>query len=483
MKKNYKIILTLFLFVIFLCLFFFTQAQITFEKKYPASVNQSGRDVLPTPDGGYIIAGMTETSISGDTDIYVMKTNSIGDTLWTKRHGGPRPEYAYAILPTNDGNYFITGYTASYGAGNYDIWLIKINPSGDSLWSKTYGSTGDDVGHDIIATSDGNYMLVGRSDVSSTNTDAYLMKINPSGNVIWTKYYGGAFYETAHRVKECADGGFVFIGQTFSYGAGQGDVYVVRTNSTGDSTWSKTYGGVNLEDGNDILVNNDGSLMVCAETNSFGAGDIDVYVIKTDAVGGVIWSKTYGGTDKDVSHMIQPTIDGGYIIAAISRSFGWINPDMWLVKLNTIGDTLWTRHYGSWWHDHCTAVRQTADGGYIAIGHSEDAALMLHVYFLKLDALGAVPVEELALSNPFDVYPNPASEKLNVVGSSLFAKAAIVEMYNILGKKVFSAVSELRSPGSKLQIDVNNLERGLYFLKLTDENNSNHSFVKKIILD
>jgi len=482
MEKYYKIILTFFFFIIFLCLFFFTHAQTTFEKKYASSYDQSGRDVLPTPDGGYIIAGMTETQFAGDSDIYAIKTNSIGDMVWTKSYGGYQPENAYCILATADSNYFILGYTKSYGAGNYDIWLLKINPSGDTLWTKTYGTSGEDEGKGIIATDDGNYVIVGRTyNSANASSDACLIKINPAGTILWTKYYGGPQYDTGHSVRLCSDGGYILVGQTFSYGTVAGDIYLVKTNSAGDSLWTKTFGGIYEDEADDITINSDNSFTICGKSISYSAGSEDVWVIKTNAVGIESWNKTYGGTDKDVAHTIQQTPDGGYILGCISRSFGWINPDMWLVKINAVGDTLWTRNFGSWYHDHCHGVRTTSDGGYIAIGHSEDVSLTKHVYFLKLDALGIVPVEEIALEDVLNVYPNPAEGHLNL-NYSLFAKGVNIEIYNILGTKIYSQ-QQTSNVRSQTVIDVSGFDRGLYFLKLSDEKNSSHSFVKKIILN
>lgn len=445
----------------------------TFEKHYHFGyINQSGRDVLTTSDGGYIITGMTETSIPDDSDIIIMKTNNLGDTLWTKTYGGTQADYPYAILNTNDGNYFIVGFTKSFGAGNSDTWLLKINPSGDTLWSKTYGGSGYDEARNIIATIDGNYMIVGRSKTGS-NDDAYLMKINPAGTIIWKKNYGGPQIEIGHSVKECLDGGFVFMGQTWSYGKGMGDIYLIKTNPAGDTTWTKTFGGVGTDDGNDILVNTDSTFTIGAETNSpdpQANGDIDVELLKVDMNGMLIWKKFYGGTNKDVCHMIQATTDGGYIIAATSRSFSWIKPDMWLIKTNSIGDTIWTRRYGypDPYHEHSYSVKQTTDGGYLFLGHSEDINWFKQVYFLKLNQDGKLEplgTNEFALdkANTIKVYPNPSDGVFNINFESEIP--LVLKISNSLGQVIFSESDNSLKNGNSI-INLKGQKPGIYFLSL-----------------
>src|SRR5438309_5538490 len=153
---------------------------VTFEKDYNTQVkhNQSGRDIIETTDRGFIIVGMTRNNIAGDSDIYILKTNNLGDTLWSKTYGGTQPDYPHSITTTNDGNYFVVGFTRSFGSGLKDIYLLKIDPSGNLIWSKTYGQTGNDAGKEIIHTSDGNFVIAG-----SSNYNAFLMKIDGDGTV------------------------------------------------------------------------------------------------------------------------------------------------------------------------------------------------------------------------------------------------------------------------------------------------------------
>lgn len=448
-------------------------AQVTFQQVYPSNTyDRSSNDVIATSDGGYLIAGLTATSLQGDTNIFMVKTDYLGDTIWTRSFGGPLRDAPNSVVATYDGNYFVAGYTENYGAGSVDGWLLKIDPNGNLLWWNTYGGTGNDEIKQIIATTDGNYMMVGRMNSPGAQWfDAWLVKIDPYGTVLWQKLYGGPQYETARSVKEYPGGGYVLTGQTESYGVG-GDIYLVRTDAVGDTIWTKTYGGANSDDGNGVVANSDGSIVLVAETNSFGAGMMDVQAIKTDANGSVLWNKTYGGTDKDVSKTIYPTSDGGYIVGAISRSFGWINPDMWLLKLDAMGDTTWTRHYGSWDHEHCMAAKQTADGGYIATGHTRSYGPVVRIMLIKLDVNGlpgSTGIEELADNANISLYPNPGSGVFQVRIKNGVEKITSYKISNPLGQVISSGTWNAGKSDNRT-VDLTGHQPGLYLLSVQSGN-------------
>ncbi|MFY9308643.1 MAG: T9SS type A sorting domain-containing protein [Bacteroidia bacterium] len=446
------------------------RAQTTFQKVFTGAYDMDGLDVIPAQGGGYIITGMITNDIIDDMDIHIIKTDNNGDTEWTKTYGGNSPEYSFNILQATDASgYYIIGYTQSFGSGDYDTWLLKINNSGDTLWTKRYGSWGNDQGKEIIPTSDGNYILVGYSN-SATYPDyqAYLIKINPAGNIIWNKYYGGSNMEIGNSVKQCPDGGYIMFGQTFSYGNGNGDAYLVKTNALGDTVWTKTYGGTQGDEGICVVANNDGTYVLCVRDSSTAGNDIDVQIIKTDATGGIIWDKNYGGDKKDTDKMIEPTTDGGYVVAAISRSFGWNLPNMWILKLNSDGDTLWTRTYGGQDNEHCYAVRETTDGGFIAVGKTESFSSADGIMFLKLNSqgqLGTVGIDKLYTDNIINIFPNPAEENITINFNSE-SPYSVLTVSNILGQIVHS--EKIDQPGQHISktINLKDKESGIYFLTL-----------------
>lgn len=454
-------------------------AQTYFQKVYLSSpYDQEGQDVVPCPDGGYLIAGYTTNSVLYDCDIQITKSDAAGNKVWQKTFGGAKPDFAKHMIATSDGNFMIVGYSESYSSGDRDIYVLKVDQSGNEVWKKTYGGWGNDVGEDIIATSDGNFLIVGYSDSgSSTGQNANLIKIDASGNQIWSKQYGGSGDDFARSVKQCSDGGFIMLGNTLSYGT-NGDAYLVRTDASGTESWYKTFGGSLYDEGTYITLNSDGSFTFLMRDSSNAGQDIDVRVIKTDANGNVIWNKNYGGTKKDTPKMINNTSDGGYIIAAISRSFGWINPDMWILKADANGDTTWTRHYGGVAHEHAYVAKEQADGSYIVVGKTDSYGPDMDIMFLKLNSQGtlAVGINEIyADAGIIRLFPNPNNGNMNIdLRGVTFAKISISDA---IGREIYSkeAIRE-----EELKISLETGKPGLYILKCESDKGTE---LKKFIIN
>lgn len=437
-----------------------------FQQVYPTTYDKTARDILPTPDGGYLLTGYTNTTSVTDCDLYVMKTDAAGNMLWGKQYGGSKPDYSYAMCETSDGNYFITGYTASFGGGDLDVYLIKIDPSGNLLWQKTYGSWGNDEGREIIRTADDNYVIVGTmgpATGSVATQDAFLIKIDLSGTILWQKYYGGSNKEFGNSVKQCPDGGFIVAGQTFSWGQ-NGDTYIIRTNSTGDTLWTKMHSSPLADEAVWVTANADGSYAF-AIRDSTASNDVDVRALKLDANGAVVFDKVYGSTDKDTPKSICSTSDGGYMVGAISRSFGWINPDMWLLKLDGNGDLSWTTHFGGSDHEHCYKAKEW-DNGYIAVGHSKSyGSSSLKIMFVKMNANGAVGIRENTIVEKLDVYPNPTTDgKLYVSNEHPVLE---VRLTNALGQTVIERSNTAAT--LETEIILGDQKPGVYLLNIETE--------------
>ena len=312
--------------------------QIGWIKTY-GSGGDVGFSVQQTEDGGYIIAGITWSFGADYEDVYLIKTDAYGNVEWTKTYGGSYNDWGYSVQQTEDGGYIIAGTTESFGAGYYDVYLIKTDAYGNAEWTKTYGGSDDDWGWSAQQTEDGGYIIAGRtwsfgagaSDVCLTKTDAY-------GNVEWTKTYGGSDQDGGESVQQTEDGGYIIAGWTKSFGAGEADVYLIKTDAYGNVEWTKTYGGSGDDSGCSVQQTSDGGYIIAGGTESFGAGEADVYLIKTDAYGNVEWTKTYGGSDDDWGRSVQQTSDGGYIIAGGTESFGAGGYYVYLIKTDAYGN-------------------------------------------------------------------------------------------------------------------------------------------------
>ena len=208
-------------------------AQTSWWRTYGGTLTDQGWSVQQTSDGGYIIAGRTYSFGAGNSDVYLTKTNTPGDTLWTRTYGGTSEDDGYSVQQTTDSGYIITGYTASFSAGG--VYLIRTNASGDTLWTRTYGGTSEDVGTSVQQTLDGGYIVAGYTlTFGAGGYDAYLIKTDASGDTMWTRTYGGTGDDQGYSVQQTSDGGYIIAGRTYSFGAGNSDVYLIKTDSLGN---------------------------------------------------------------------------------------------------------------------------------------------------------------------------------------------------------------------------------------------------------
>ena len=351
------------------------------KNNYGGTSDDLGYSVQQTNDGGYIITGSTESLGNGLTDVYLIKTDTNGDSSWTKTFGGIYEDVGYDVQQTTDGGYIITGSPWS-GPGR-KIYLVKTDTNGVEQWAKSFGLAGD-MGWSVKQTTDGGYIIVGITESSVKVSEAYilLLKADSIGTEQWTKTFGalngvtlgysvqqtteGGYVITGRAgsdvfllktdtngveqwsktfsagegwsVQQTTDGGYIIVGGT-SPGGGPGDVYLIKTNGNGVEEWNKIFGGAGtLDEGRSVQQTNDGGYIICGVTSSFGNGMNDVYLIKTDGTGVEEWSKTFGGINDDEGYSVQQTTDGGYIIAGYLTSSWSGNSDVYLIKTDGNGN-------------------------------------------------------------------------------------------------------------------------------------------------
>ncbi len=467
---------------IFLLLFSsFLHAQITFERWYDITTVDRGSSVDQTFDGGYIITG--ETIESGIHDIYLMKTDSLGNILWQQTYGGPFSERAASVKQLNDYGFVVVGTTRSFGAGGSDVYVIRTDSIGDTIWTRTYGDTSYDHGHNIIQTND-CFLIVGFTGSYGLNGDIYVLKIDSLGDTIWTKAYGGIAQDGGWDIVETPDGGFIIAGYTLSFGGWLANVYIVKIDSLGDTLWTKAYGGNDNDEGFSITKAIDGGYVISGYTESFGAGEVDFYLLKINSVGDTLWTRTYGGSLSDFgSKVIQSSEGNGYLISGSSESFGAGGRDVFLVKTNVNGDTLWTRTYGGNFHDGGKAEKVTMDGGYIIVGSTQSFGVdTFDIYLIKTDSEGNVagiqeqPDQRQKNTNTKLTYhPNPFSSEVRIQVSEVRKTDSNInlQIFDVTGRRVREFIlypSSFILP-AKLEWDGRDeagmvLPPGIYFLKL-----------------
>jgi len=370
----------------------YAHAQVRFARTYGGTEQDEARSVQQTSDGGYIVAGHTNSFGAGGRDIFLIKTDASGNVQWAKTYGGSADEYAFSVQQTSDGGYIVAGHTLSFGAGNWDIFLIKINASGNLQWARTYGGAGDDRAHSVQQTSDGGYIVAGwTTSFGAGFEDILLIKTDANGNVQWAKTYGGSVHDLTFSVQQTSDGGYIVAGYTESFGAGWDDIFLMKTDANGNLQWAKTYGGASGDWAYSVQQTSDGGYIVAGATLSFGAGLHDIFLIKTDAFGNVEWAKTYGGVSSEVARSVQQTSDGGYIVADRTNSFGAGSEDIFLIKTDANGNVQWAKTYGGANNDRAYSVQQTSDGGYIVASRTNSfGAGSWDVFLVKTDGNGNI---------------------------------------------------------------------------------------------
>ena len=308
---------------------------------------------------------------------------------WEKTFSAPNSVQGYSVRQTENGGYIVLGGTwTNFSAQNRDLFLVKTDAEGNMLWNKTYGGTGFEEARSIQVTSDGGYIAAGTIVPERFGDWAvYLVRFDALGQMLWYKTYGGSESESGSSVQVTGDGGYIVAGNTNSFGV-NGDIYLVKTDNDGNMLWNETYGGERRDDGSSVQVTDDGGYIVAGSTNSFGAGGYDFYLVKTDDVGNKLWDKTYGGTGDDYALSVQDTADGGYIIAGNAGELDASSNKIFLVKTDGSGEVSWDKIYS---HEVgaclCYSVQETSDGGYIVAGSTDSGGGSM-LYLMKVDASG-----------------------------------------------------------------------------------------------
>jgi len=402
--------------------------------------------VQQTSDGGYILAGHTYSYGAGSSDFWLVKTYSDGSKQWDKTFGGTHYDCIFSAQQTSDDGYILAGVTESYGAGNGDLWLVKADSEGNEQWNRTFGGINHDWAMSVQQTSDGGYILAGDTVPYGTgNGDFWLVKTDSNGNKEWDKIFGGTAPDDVSSVQQTSDGGYILAGDTMSYGTGPSDLWLVKTDSNGNKEWDKTFGGVNEDGAHSVQQTSDGGYILAGDTMSYGTGNGDFWLVKTDSKGNKEWDRTFGGVDACHAPSVQQTSDSGYIFAGCMRSHGADPGDLWLVKTDSNGNKEWGMTFGGV-DVHCAyyPVQQTSDDGYILAGTAESYGTDFgDAWLIKVGGTDAVslPAEATELAEtstpaqiPTSEQKNKTTQTIGFVGGIIFLAAAALLAGMLVGK-------------------------------------------------
>jgi len=362
-----------------------------FEKTYGGAWYERLYGMEQTADGGYILTGLTTSFGSGGSDVFLVKTDQMGNSQWTKTYGGTGNEWGIGIQQTIDGGYIVGGNTNSFGAGSNDYFLIKTDQNGDTLWTRTFGGTSSDDAYAVRQTNDGGYILTGvTSSFGVYGNAVYLVKTDANGNLQWQRTIEILTWEASHGIQQTNDGGYIITGLTY----GWGNAFLLKTDSLGNKEWVKyNYFGTNFSIGKGVTQTPDGGYVFTGSVYGIGSGAFDIFLIKTNANGDTLWRKTYGGILNDFGFYLFPLADGGYLIGGETWNFGAGNSDIIFIITDENGNEIRRGTAGGPSQDGdgnasiygSLSVIQTFDGGYAVGGTTFSfGADERDFYFVKL---------------------------------------------------------------------------------------------------
>ena len=442
-----------------------------------------GTGIAQTFDKGYIVCATTSSYGMGNSDIYLLKIDSAGKFQWQNTFGGTGIDNCYSVIQTNDSGFIICGFTNSYGPGGYDGYLVKADSIGNLQWQKTFGGSSWDFAYWVEETNDGGFILAGETFSYGNNNRSYLVKTDKNGDTLWAKTYGGTQSNLAKEVHQTPDNGYIFAG-TIVTNKGDKDFYLVKTNSSGDTLWTKSYGGTDNDSCNTIAVCKDGGYFLGGGTQILGKEKFNL--LKTDSAGNNTFSFVDTLSAGSISRIIETT-KGNYALL-INGDVGGpgseeIDLSEWDADAMWFG---WGTSYGGLKNEQAYGLQQTADSGFVFVGYTASYGIDANnIFIVKTDREGNctstahsyVSVNEISETKENTlIYPNPFSGDLFLkIDREFFReeKDFVFEVADIYGRQVFKMEKEVFFSSSepiKIEMPAEKFTPGLYITSLKSGN-------------
>jgi len=467
MKNVYTLLLAVFIFSTVTL----PQAPDTlWTKKIGGTGIDVGNEIIQTSDGSFIIASYTTSFGAGQRDAYLVKLDSFGDILWQKTYGTNLLEQAYSVKETNDGGLIISAFIYATTA---NFFLIKTNRNGDTLWTKNIGLSGNDFGTNIQLTDDGGFLIVGYTDsnISSGDRDVWLLRVDSTGTILWQRTYGGTDADEGFKLLKLSDGNLLIPGYSESFSSGgDRDGWMVKTDPSGNFMWSKSFGGSEYDDFAAAAEDEDGNLYFTG--TSVSSGNRNIWIVKTDPVGDHIFTKSYGGSDEEWGYDIKRTDDGNFIVTGSSRSNSSGLSQLWLLKIDELGDTLWTKLFTSVNGSTGYSVIQAKDNGFAVTGVAASSGTGSDVWVIRLKPEGTSVIDDEIFRLPmtFDLmqnYPNPFNPTTIIKFSIPQRSNVSLKIYDVLGNEIATLVKEEKERGDySVNFDATLLASGMYLYRI-----------------
>ena len=517
-------------FILSNCLIFAQSPDVLWQKTYGGTSFDLLYDLVACSDGNYLLIGYSGSSASGNctestngiTDYWVLKIDSDGNILWQNKYGGNERDNLFRALETPDGGYLLLGQSLSPPSGNktaplyggYDIWLVKIDSNGEIVWDKTYGGDNVEFISSAIETSYG-YVLVSDSysGISGNKTtpnlgasDVWLIGIDFMGNILWQQSYGGSSWDFAYDGIKTNDNSLILVSSSSSTSSGDfsqnnyggRDYWILKLDINGNLLWQQNYGGSGFDEARRIIETSDQDYLIVGFSNSpisgiknsVNYGGNDIWIIKIDFNGNVIWENSYGGSFDDASSNMIET-NNGYFITGSSLSgisgnkteIGYGDYDFWGFKIDEDGTIIWQKSIGGSLSDGCNSIVKNLDGTFLLAGTSRSPISGTKTVASYGDSdYWLVKLDEETLNSEsftntiFSIYPNPVKDYLTIAFEK-HLDVIIVEFYNLLGQKIYTNNYHNQN---NIKIDCRNLPEGIFSATIsTNEGKYNQKLIKK----
>jgi hypothetical protein len=443
--------------------------------------------VKEIPTGGYYITGCTNAFGNGFIDFYLVKISADGDVIWDNHYGGYDDDYALSATLTEDGGIVMAGWTKSFGAGGTDIYVVRTDPDGNIVFQQTYGGSRDDTAKCVIEANDGSFVICGstQSFDRGYTSDAYVIRIGPSGNLIWSHRSGGVLNDGATCIVQTAEKEFAFTGWTGDSDNNH-DIYVEKINGRGETIWSQGYSPGIDNQGVSIIESADQNLIITGYT-FLNPVYLEVYLMKLSNAGSLIWDRHYGSNVWEVGSCIRETPDNGYILAGSRwRALFPDTTQFYLVKTDSLGAMQWSHTYGYGQLDEGFQVEITSDGNYIMAGYSNATwPSTVDMCVIKVEGEWSTGIEDGGIEIPQafainNAYPNPFNAVAEISYQLPIESDVKLVIYDILGNEIAILAQGRQTAGQhQANWDASGVSSGLYFVRL---NSADNMAVRKITL-
>ncbi len=438
-------------------------------------------DVKETSDHRYVMVGWTKSTAHGDSDIRIVKLNQDGSTYWDRTYGVTDcDDVMSGIVESADSCLYLGGYgTGQFGVESANFYMMKLDPFGFKLDEYNYDcDSATDYGNDLCRMLDGGFLMVGHSYYWSDSQSKYdwapsIIRIDAVGNKLHHVLSDIPGIQELNRVIPTTDSGAIAIGRA-------GAVYVVKINSSGNPSWTKGYGGVGV--GADIVQLDDGGYMAFGDRDFGYPYEEDFWLLRLNANGDSLWTKRYQHGERDLAYGLDQTADGGFVMVGDQyRNEGMDPTDMYIIRTNANGDTIWTKTVGGDQYEYAYSVEQTSDGGYIVVGRTSSyGSGMDDFYIVKLAPDVPTDAPEINDAHPMTYslstnYPNPFNPSTTIEYTLQGRGLVVIEILNPLGQMVRNLVNEEQSAGSHRVIwdglDHNNrpVPTGIYLYRMSTD--------------